>query len=218
MTIVCKSSIERSTVWPVPTPSPDHELVRQLQAGDELAYRGLVERYQRRVLRLAYGILRNAGEAEEIAQLVFVKVFLSIQSFAGRSSLFSWIHRIAANECYSVLRKRGHEVSFDPLDDPHGASYDSLRTSKQPGPPCDDLVLERNYLNRLLAALPEQDRQLLLLREVEGLSITELAETAGLSESAVKNRLFRARQRLSRAAGLPPRRTIRTPDADHERR
>ena len=113
------------TAGPEPAASRDRDLGR-LQAGDQLPYRGLVERYQRRILRLAYGILRKQGEAEEIAQQVFVKVFLSIRSFAGRSSLFALIHRIAVNECYSVLRKRSFAVS---LDDP-----DLRRTCEPPGP------------------------------------------------------------------------------------
>ena len=208
MTIPCESTIERPAVSVVPTTWPDHDFVQQLQAGDELAYRSLVERYQKCILRLAYGILRNAGEAEEIAQLVFVKVFLSIKSFAGRCSLFSWIHRIATNECYSVLRKRGFAVSLEGPD-PHGDSSAYLQTCKQPGPAWDTVVMQRNYLNRLLAALSEEDRHMLLLRQVEGLSITELAEATGLRENTVKIRLFRARQRLVNAARLAPPRTIR---------
>jgi RNA polymerase sigma-70 factor (ECF subfamily) len=179
----------------MPTPSPDHELVQRLLAGDEPAYRGLIEHYQNRALRLAYRILRNREEAEEVAQVVFVKVFLSIKSFAGRSSLFAWIYRIAANESYSALRKRVLEVCFD-APDPHGASHEYLRTCQQTGPRWDLVVLQRNYLNRPLAALPERERHLLLLREVEGLSMTELAEATGLNENTVKVRLFRARQRL----------------------
>ena len=208
MTTPCECAIEHPP-RPVPTTAPDNEFVQRLQAGDELAYRGLIERYQNRILRLAYGILRSREEAEEVAQLVFVKVFLSIKYFAGRSSLFAWIYRIAANECYSALRKRGIEVSIDSSDS-QGPSNHYTRTLAQSSSPCDALVL-RNYLNRLLAALPERDRHLLLLRELEGLSVAELAEATGLSENAVKIRLFRARQRLVKAAALPPCRTIPSP-------
>ena len=215
MATPCEAATERGGNWTESRTSPDHDLVRQLQSGDELAYRSFVERYQRRILRLAYGILRNQGDAEEIAQLVFVKVFLSIKSFAGRSSLFAWIHRIAANECYSILRKRAFVVSLD-APDPDAASSASLRTCKQPGPAWDTVVLQRNYLNRLLATLPEQDRHLLLLREVEGFSMAELADATGVNENSVRIRLFRARQRLARAAGLRPRRTMRSVRSDHK--
>jgi len=211
MTAFCERAIEGPAPRPVLTTGSDHDFVRQLQAGNELAYRALVERYQTRVLRLAYGILQNRGEAEEIAQLVFVKVFRSIRSFSGRSSLFAWIHRIATNECYSALRKRGLEISMD-SSDPDVPTY-SPQTLRQPGPPFDVVVAQRDYLNRLLASLPERDRQLLLLREVEGFSISELAEATGVNENLVKIRLFRARQRLVQAAGLPRRRI----SSDHER-
>jgi len=207
MTTPCETVIERAPARPVSTPSSDQEFVQRLQAGDDLAYRRLIERYQLRVLRLAYGILRSREEADEIAQMVFVKVFLSIKNFAGRSSLFAWIYRIAANECYSALRKRGIEVSID-ASDPHDPCGRSLRTCPQPGSPFDAVLLQRNYLNRLLSSVPEHDRHLLLLREVEGLSMSELAETTGMNENTVKIRLFRARQRLVKAAKLRTRRQI----------
>ena len=184
---------------PSKTASPEHILIRQLQAGDEMAYRGFVERYQTRIFRVAHGILGNQGEAEEIAQRVFVKVFVSIASFGGRSSLFTWVHRIAVNECYAVLRKRGFMVSLDTqnADSPVSARW---RTLPDPSPCSETVVLQRDYLNRLLESIPNKDRQLLLLREVEGLSTAELAEAAGLNENTVKLRLFRTRQRLAKAA------------------
>jgi RNA polymerase sigma-70 factor (ECF subfamily) len=80
----------------------------------------------------------------------------------------------------------------------------------------DAVVLQRNYLNRLLETLPERDRHLLLLREVEGLSITELAEATGLNENVLKIRLFRARQRLVRAAALLPYRKTRGAGSDRK--
>jgi RNA polymerase sigma-70 factor (ECF subfamily) len=187
------------------------ELTLQLQAGNELAYHGFVKRYQARIFRIAHGILGNHGEAEEITQEVFVKVFISIGTFSGRSSLFTWVYRIVVNEAYSALRKRGATVprlspnAENPVSDP-------LDMQPDPRPGCDTVTLQRDYLNRLLKAIPERDRNLLLLREVEGYSITELAEVTRLNQNTIKLRLCRARQRLlSAAASFEQRRTVPAP-------
>jgi DNA-directed RNA polymerase specialized sigma subunit, sigma24 homolog len=86
--------------------SDEAELVRRVQAGDEGAFREIVERYQSKVFSIIYGILRNHNDAEDIAQQVFAKVFFSIKSFDFRSSLLTWIYKITVNECYDYLRKR----------------------------------------------------------------------------------------------------------------
>jgi RNA polymerase sigma-70 factor (ECF subfamily) len=193
------SSGEPGINAPAPAESQDHELIRYLQADDELAYRGFVERYKTRIFRVTYGILRNYAEAEEITQEVFVKVFRSIRSFTGRSSLFTWVHRIAVNECYSALRRRKLTVSLD-TSSPDNTGSTVLQSRPDPSPSCDAVVLHREYLNQLLQAIPEEDRHLLMLRGVEGLSMAELAEATGRSEKSVKTRLFRARRRLANAA------------------
>jgi RNA polymerase sigma-70 factor, ECF subfamily len=184
---------------PSETPSPEQELIRQLQAGNGGAYSGFVERYAAAIFRVAHGILGNRGEAEEITQQVFVKIFLSIAGFGGRSSLYSWIYRITVNECYSTLRKRRFTISLDAEND-DGSAPTQMRMRADPGPRWDTVMAQRNYLNRLLATVPSKDRHLLLLREVEGLSMAELAEATGLNENVVKLRLFRTRRRLASAA------------------
>lgn len=186
---------------PSPTASPEQELIRQLQAGDGRAYSGFVERYAAGIFRVAHGILGNRGEAEEIAQQVFVKVFLSIAGFAGRSSLYTWVHRITVNECYSALRKKRFTVSLDAEND-DGPLPAQIQMRADPRPRSDTVVLQRNYLNSLLAGVPSVDRHLLILREVEGLSMAELADATGLNENTVKIRLFRTRRRLASAAGV----------------
>src|ERR1700752_3320872 len=89
-------------VWPREAPVDEHEtdLVARLQAGDEGAFRAIVDRYSSRIYRACYGILRSREDADEIGQEVFAKVYFSIKGFEGRSSLYAWIYRIAVNECY----------------------------------------------------------------------------------------------------------------------
>src|ERR1700757_936797 len=116
----------------------EDELIRQLQAGSKMAYREFIEQYQSKVYRLAYGILGDREDADEIAQRVFVKAYLAVKSFDARSSLYPWIYCIAVNECYGFLRKK--------------------RVS---APTTDGVVLQRYLLNQLLEQLPDEDRCLL---------------------------------------------------------
>src|SRR5579885_776267 len=86
--------------------SEEAQLVRRVQARDELAFREIVDRYQAKVFSIIYGILRNRNDAEDIAQQVFAKIYFSIKNFDFRSSLLTWIYKITVNECYDYLRKK----------------------------------------------------------------------------------------------------------------
>jgi RNA polymerase sigma-70 factor (ECF subfamily) len=168
------------------------DLVRRVQAGDQKAFRDLVERYQAKVHSIVYGILRNREDAEDIAQQVFTKVYFAINDFDCRCLPLTWICRIAINECYSHLRKRRLNLVEEPDNGPEHAG--NL-------PPVDKTVAQRDFLNKLLARIPEEERSLLIFKEVEGHSIAELAEMTGMTASAIKIRLFRSRQKLIQAAG-----------------
>jgi RNA polymerase sigma-70 factor (ECF subfamily) len=184
----------------VPVKQPDTaeaELVRLLQAGNETTFRKFIDRYGPRICRLAYGILHNRDDAEDIAQEVFAKVYLSINSFQGRSSLYSWVSRIAINECYTYLRKKRPTYQGDSSE---GAAPTIMQNIADRQPGADHVVMQRDFINKLLAQVSEDERVLLVWKEVEGLSIEELCEMTGLTESTIKVKLFRARQRLARAA------------------
>jgi RNA polymerase sigma-70 factor (ECF subfamily) len=167
------------------------DLVRRVQSGDQAAFCDLMERYQSKVHSIIYGILHNREDAEDIAQQVFNKVYFAIQGFDGRCLLLTWICRIAINECYSHLRKRRVKLVQE-IDGPEHAGNQ---------PPVDRRLADRDYLNKLLARIPEDDRALLIFKEVEGHSIGELAQMTGMTDSAIKIKLFRARHKLVEAAG-----------------
>jgi RNA polymerase sigma-70 factor, ECF subfamily len=178
------------SAWPNKAAPQQHhtnefELVERLQRGDETAFREIVERYGSKIYRVAYGILRNSDDADETAQEVFTKVYFSIKSFGARSSLYAWIYRIAVNACYGVLRKKRFKLVHS-NDCPEDASVRH--------------ALRRNLVNRLLARIPEDERWLLMLKEVEGFSIAELSMMTGLNENAIKVKLFRILQGLSAVA------------------
>ncbi|MBM3756344.1 MAG: sigma-70 family RNA polymerase sigma factor [Acidobacteria bacterium] len=177
-------------------------LVRRVQAGDEMAFRELVERFQSKVFSIIYGILRNHNDAEDIAQQVFSKVYFSIRNFDFRSSLLTWIYKITVNECYDYLRKKKvrklvYESDFSEDD---AMLMENTEAAIDPAPPIDEGLARRDLAVKLLQRVSEEDRNLLLLKEVEGHSVEELAGMTGMNENTIKVKLFRARQKLVKAA------------------
>lgn len=182
--------------------SQEAELVRRVQARDESAFAEIVERYQTKVFSIIFGILRNRNDAEDIAQQVFAKVYFSIGNFDFRSSLLTWIYKITVNECYDYLRKKRvrklvYESDFSEEESLVMENSESA-TDRRPG--VDTRLAERDFVLKLLAKVSEEDRALMLLKEVEGHSVEELAVMTGLNENTIKVKLFRARQKLLKAA------------------
>ncbi|MBV6432502.1 MAG: ECF RNA polymerase sigma-E factor [Bryobacteraceae bacterium] len=177
-------------------------LVKRVQARDELAFREIVERYQAKVYSIIYGILRNRNDAEDIAQQVFAKVYFSIGNFDSRSSLLTWIYKITVNECYDYLRKKRvrklvYESDFSEEDSRKMENSDSVTDNR---PAVDSALARHDLIVKLLDKISEEDRRLILLKEVEGHSVEELAEMTGMNENTIKVKLFRARQKLLKAA------------------
>src|ERR1700722_17087480 len=177
-------------------------LVRRIQARDDMAFRDIVERYQAKVFSIIYGILRNHNDAEDIAQQVFAKIYFSIQSFDFRSSLLTWIYKITVNECYDYLRKKRvrklvYERDFSEED---AQRMQNSETTVGQAPPVETQLARKDLVLKLLAKLSNEDRSLLLLKEVEGHSVEELSQMTGMNENTIKVKLFRARQKLLKAA------------------
>ena len=190
-----------------PTVDGDIELrlVERLQAGDATALEGLMERYSSRLYRLAFGITRNARDAEEVLQDVFLTVFRKIGSFEQRAKLGTWLYRVATNT--ALNKRRGLaatvEVPLDDLlptylDDGHRAGDRSFLLTDWSETPEEELLAGegRAALDRALAMLPDGYRAVLVLRDVDGLSTEEAADALGESVPSVKSRLHRARMAL----------------------
>jgi RNA polymerase sigma factor (sigma-70 family) len=183
---------------PVRQPTPaEGDLVRPRSA-HETVYRAFVELYQSTVYRVAYGILADRQDADEVAQSTFVKAYFSLASFDDSSSVFVSVYRIVVNECYAFLGKRSKEAL------PERKSADNLiRTSvpvtRDAYPAPNGAVPQRDLLNKVLQRIEEGDRYLLLLRELEGYSVAQLAEETGMSEHTIRVTLLRTRQRLTNA-------------------
>jgi RNA polymerase sigma-70 factor (ECF subfamily) len=182
--------------------SEEASLVRRVQARDEMAFREIVERYQAKVFSIIYGILRNHNDAEDIAQQVFSKVYFSIRNFDFRSSLLTWIYKITVNECYDYLRKKRvrklvYESDFSEED---ALRMEASDPAVDPSVPVDRRLAQQDLVMKLLDRVSEEDRTLILLKEVEGHSVEELASMTGLNENTIKVKLFRTRQKLVKAA------------------
>ena len=182
--------------------SDEAALVRRVQARDEMAFREIVERYQSKVFSIIYGILRNHNDAEDIAQQVFAKIYFSIRNFDFRSSLLTWIYKITVNECYDYLRKKRvrklvYESDFSVED---AQRLETADPAVDPAPAVDKRLAQHDLVVKLLSKVSEEDRTLILLKEVEGHSVEELAAMTGLNENTIKVKLFRTRQKLLKAA------------------
>jgi RNA polymerase sigma-70 factor (ECF subfamily) len=182
--------------------TPEAALVRRAQGGDESAFRDIVERYQSKVFSIIHGIVRQRNDVEDIAQQVFAKVYFSIRNFDYRSSLITWIYKITVNECFDYLRKKKVRRLVYESD----MSEDEVRRveNSEPAPDrtvrADTTLARRDYLTKLLDKVSEEERNLLMLKEVEGYSVEELATNLGMNENTIKVKLFRARQKLVRAS------------------
>src|ERR1700704_4365720 len=183
--------------------SEEAALIRRVQARDEIAFREIVERYQSKVFSIIYGILRNRNDAEDIAQQVFAKVYFSLKNFDFRSSLLTWIDKITVNECYDYLRKKRvrklvYESDFSQED---AQRMESSEPAIDGSVPADTRLAQRDLILKLLSKVSEEERNLILMKEVEGHSVEELAGMTGLNENTIKVKLFRTRQKLLKAAG-----------------
>ena len=177
---------------------PDFDLTA-LQAGDRAEFARFVETYSGQVYRLALKMLQNPQDAEDILQETFIKAYKALPKFEGRSSLSTWLYRIATNESLMFLRKkRPVQVSVDePIENDEGDERPRQIVDWCCLPEGELMSSEaRVNLDRSVEQLPESLRTVFLLRDIEGLSTRETAEVLDISESAVKTRLSRARFRL----------------------
>src|SRR5215213_4431354 len=181
----------------------DRELVERLQAGDETAFVELVRTYQTRLQRLAESVVSSRSVAEEVVQDTWLAVVRGVERFEGRSTLKTWLFHILLNRARSAA---GREHRAPPLaDDDLGERFDSNGAWANPPVPWADAVEDRLIAQRLasrvrdiLPELPEAQRQVLLLRDFEGISASEVCDLLGVSDGNQRVLLHRARVHLRR--------------------
>ncbi len=206
------------SVYVEDAPNVDWEDLQRAAAGDSAAFTGIVERHQNRLLRLCERYLADREEAQDAVQEVFLKAYRKASSYQPRGELYTWLYRIAVNDCLNRLRRR-KIIRFLRLSaDPSLAAFDPADDA-----PAPDRRLEargrwrqtRNWLDEL----PLSQRSVLLLARFEGLSYKQISERLGITVSAVESRLFRAMRTLEekrdRQADVTDRENVRE-DGDRQ--
>lgn len=175
----------------------DIQIVAQVLEGDTGAFSALVQRHHERVYRTAYSLVGDLDEADDLAQEAFIKAFRALRRFRGQSRFSTWLHRIAVNCCLDYLQSK-HRRNFVSLDD-YRENWHAPRIWMGRAKNADVRVERRELqeiLERALGELPEAYRVTFVLREIEGLTYEEIAESLGCSIGTVKSRLFRGRAKL----------------------
>ena len=182
----------------------DGDIARRVAERDPHAVRLLTNRNNQRLFRTAWSILRNRAEAEDVVQSTYLRAFAAMESFEGRSSLSTWLTRIAINEALGQQRAaRRRRAQLDENSVVHLDEYRDklMRGSTSSLSPEDSAAREqlRRLLEGAIARLPESFRVVFVLREIEGISVDEAAEALGIPAATVKTRHLRARRRLQDA-------------------
>lgn len=185
----------------------DHELVQRARGGDALAFKKLVEANQGRLFAVAVGMLRDRDDAMDVVQDTFIKAHRKLADFEGNAAFSTWLYRICVNLCIDKKRAYARRRSVD-LDEvrPSELSEDALYAGAEITPKLSGQNPLKNAsdkelggeIKRAMAELSEDHRSILLLREVEGLSYEEIAETLEIPRGTVMSRLFHARRNMQR--------------------
>jgi len=184
------------------SPVDDHDLVLAARKGDRDAFRTLFERYHRRAYALALGVLRHQDDALDVVQDAFVKAHKYLDKFEGNSSFYTWLYRIVMNLAIDHLRKhrRVKPVELDETklsdEQPDEALLPRI-LGGNPGRALMDKEI-RNRIDAALDELSENHRAVLVMRELEGLSYEEMAQTMGCSKGTIMSRLFHARRNMQK--------------------
>jgi RNA polymerase sigma-70 factor (ECF subfamily) len=183
----------------------DAELVVRVQRGDKKAFELLMLKYQRKIVRLLSRFVRDPGEVEDVAQEAFIKAYRALPQFRGESAFYTWLYRIAINTAKNHLaaasRRPSSPTSFENED---GETFDETDNLSDINTP-ESMMATREIaetVNLAIEALPEELRTAIVLREIEGMSYEDIAESMGCPIGTVRSRIFRAREAI--AAKLRP--------------
>jgi RNA polymerase sigma-70 factor (ECF subfamily) len=173
--------------------------IKRAQQGDHEAFGPLVQKYQQRIFSLVYHLVRRRDEVEDLAQEIFTKAFRAIRSYNFQSSFATWLSRIATNHCYDYLRhERASRVSFywQMGEDRQRELESNVESQPEEELDHEDQIVLRDLVNKLLDRAPENDRNILILKELQDHSVEEIAGILKLKPTTVKVRLHRARKRM----------------------
>lgn len=180
------------------TREQEAQIVRKVLEGDVNAFEMLVVEYEKNVYAITQRMTGNAEDAADMTQETFIKAYNSLSSFRGDSKFSVWLYRIATNVCLDFLRSRSRKptVSLSMEDDDGEEMQLDIADESQSPEMLLERGLTRDAVRRGLNALPPDYKQILLLREIQGLSYDEISDVLDLEVGTVKSRIFRARKRL----------------------
>ncbi len=171
----------------------DAELVARARQGDATAFAELVGRYEERIVRLVRGMVPES-DTEDVTQEAFLKAYRKLHLFDGRSSFYTWIYRLAANTAMDWRKKERRRRHGSLPETPEG---EDAVPSTETGPAQRAVQRELGErIDRAIAALPPKHHEILVMREIEGLTYEQIAARLGTSKGTVESRLFRAREKL----------------------
>jgi RNA polymerase sigma-70 factor (ECF subfamily) len=178
----------------------DLALVKRVKQGDRSAFDLLVLKYQHKILKLIMRYVRDSSEALDVAQEAFLKAYRAIRSFRGDSAFYTWLYRIAINTAKNHVVAAGRKPLYygmDLQDSEHGEVFAKLKDNDTP----EHLTLSeelRQTVNRAINELPEDLRTAILLREIDGMSYEQIAQTMECPVGTVRSRIFRAREAIDK--------------------
>lgn len=183
----------------------DSRMVEAVLAGDANAFRGLVENYQTRIYNIIYGMVHNRDDAMELTQDAFIKAYKKLDSFRLGTKFYTWLCRIGVNTAIDFLRKQKHRQTLS-FEEEIGVQADGdLHSAHSEGNP--ELVAlgqeQRQVIIQAVDQLPEDQKQVLILKEIDGLSYKEISLVLGIPHGTVMSRLFYARKRLQEVLERP---------------
>jgi len=180
----------------------EFDLIKRAQNGDDAAFNEVVTAYRRRILGTVARLISRPEDVEDVAQEVFVRLYFSLDQLRAPEGFDSWLYRLTVNAALDYLRKRRrrHETRLADLSEQQVVMADAAAGSRASDQE-EEKARIRDFADELLASVSEDDRVLLILKEVEGLSLKELEQIYHVNENALKVRLFRARQRVLKAYG-----------------
>ncbi len=178
----------------------DQQLVERVQRGDKGAFDLLVVKYQRKIFRLLSRLIRDSAEVEDVAQEAFIKAYRALPNFRGDSAFYTWLYRIAINTAKNHLVSQGRRAPTSTETEIEDAeTFDDGEHLRDLNTP-EAMLLSRQVadaVNRAIERLPEDLRTAVVLRELEGLSYEEIAETMNCPIGTVRSRIFRAREAIA---------------------
>ena len=182
----------------------DVELIERTRRGDRAAFQQLVEKYQRRIYAVTYGLLGNREDALDAVQEAFIKAYKSLDKFKGKSGFYTWMYRIATNAAIDLGRKQSRRGEVEFREEIEAAEEKgSYPVAQAPESPAEGLM--KKELGELIEAaiqqLPEDQRTAVVLREIEGLSYREISKVMKCSQGTVMSRLHYGRKKLQELLG-----------------